>query len=93
MLVLSDTSNHPKLFVRYPEWQPVFDMDGDIAVATRKKLLDRAAADRMLVQGYHFPFPASGTSPKTAAATIVAVDGGRCSRLHLGELVTSTAWA
>jgi glyoxylase-like metal-dependent hydrolase (beta-lactamase superfamily II) len=60
MLVLSDTTNHPKLFVRHPEWQPVFDMDGDLAVVTRKKLLDRAAADRMLVQGYHFPFPASG---------------------------------
>jgi glyoxylase-like metal-dependent hydrolase (beta-lactamase superfamily II) len=60
LLVLSDTSNHPKLFVRHPEWQPVLDMDGEAAVATRKKLLDRAAADRMLVQGYHFPFPASG---------------------------------
>ena len=31
-----------------------------MAVETRKRLLDRAAADRMLVQGYHFPFPASG---------------------------------
>ena len=60
VLVLSDTSNHPKLFVRYPEWQPVLDMDGEAAVATRKKLLDRAASDRMLVQGYHFPFPGSG---------------------------------
>ena len=60
MLVLSDTSFQPSLFARHPEWQPVFDMDGSMAVATRKKLLDRAAADRMLVQGYHFPFPASG---------------------------------
>jgi glyoxylase-like metal-dependent hydrolase (beta-lactamase superfamily II) len=60
VLVLSDTSNHPKLFVRFPEWQPVLDMDGDTAAATRKKLLDRAASDRMLVQGYHFPFPGSG---------------------------------
>ncbi len=60
MLVLSDTTNHPKLFVRHPEWQPVFDMDGPLAVATRRKLLERAAADRMLVQGYHFPFPACG---------------------------------
>jgi len=60
VLVLSDTSNHPKLFVRHPEWQPVLDMDGEAAVATRKRLLDRAASDRMLVQGYHFPFPASG---------------------------------
>jgi glyoxylase-like metal-dependent hydrolase (beta-lactamase superfamily II) len=60
ILVLSDTSFHPSLFARNPEWQGVFDLDGDMAVATRKKLLDRAAADRMLVQGYHFPFPASG---------------------------------
>jgi glyoxylase-like metal-dependent hydrolase (beta-lactamase superfamily II) len=60
VLVLSDTSNHPKLFVRHPEWQPVLDMDGGAAAAVRKRLLDRAASDRMLVQGYHFPFPASG---------------------------------
>jgi glyoxylase-like metal-dependent hydrolase (beta-lactamase superfamily II) len=60
VLVLSDTSNHPKLFVRHPEWQPVLDMDGEAAVATRRTLLDRAASDRMLVQGYHFPFPGSG---------------------------------
>jgi glyoxylase-like metal-dependent hydrolase (beta-lactamase superfamily II) len=60
MLVLSDTTNHPWLFARNPEWQAVFDMDGNMAVDTRKKLLDRASADRMLVQGYHFPFPASG---------------------------------
>jgi glyoxylase-like metal-dependent hydrolase (beta-lactamase superfamily II) len=60
LLVLGDTTNHPWLFVRYPEWQAVFDTDGAMATETRRKLLDRAAADRMLVQGYHFPFPASG---------------------------------
>jgi glyoxylase-like metal-dependent hydrolase (beta-lactamase superfamily II) len=60
MLVLSDTTSHPWLFCRHPEWQPVFDMDGPQAVATRRRLLDRAVVDRMLVQGYHFPFPACG---------------------------------
>jgi len=60
MLVLGDTTNHPWLFARNPQWQPVFDIDGDMAVETRRKLLDRVVADRMLVQGYHFPFPASG---------------------------------
>jgi glyoxylase-like metal-dependent hydrolase (beta-lactamase superfamily II) len=60
MLVLGDTTSHPWLFARNPEWQPIFDVDGPMAVETRKKMLDRAAADRMLVQGYHFPFPASG---------------------------------
>jgi glyoxylase-like metal-dependent hydrolase (beta-lactamase superfamily II) len=65
MLVLSDTTNHPWLFVRHPEWQAIFDADGAMAANTRKMLLDRAAADRMLVQGYHFPFPASGYITRT----------------------------
>jgi glyoxylase-like metal-dependent hydrolase (beta-lactamase superfamily II) len=60
ILVLCDTTNHPWLFVRHPDWQPIFDMDGMGAAAFRKQMLDRAAADRMLVQGYHFPFPATG---------------------------------
>ena len=66
MLVLSDTTNHPWLFARRPEWQGMFDSDGAMAVETRKRLLDRAAADKMLVQGYHFPFPASGYIVKAA---------------------------
>jgi glyoxylase-like metal-dependent hydrolase (beta-lactamase superfamily II) len=61
LLVLGDTSNHPALFVRHPDWQPVIDMDGPRAAATRRRLLDRAASDRMLVHGYHFPFPACGS--------------------------------
>jgi glyoxylase-like metal-dependent hydrolase (beta-lactamase superfamily II) len=66
LLVLSDTAQHPAVFARHPDWQAVFDIDGAEAVATRKKLFDRAAADRMLVTGYHFPFPACGHLIKTA---------------------------
>ncbi len=60
MLVMSDTVRNPYLFARYPRWQPIFDMDGAQAVASRLTLLERAAADRMLVAAYHFPFPACG---------------------------------
>jgi len=67
MLVLSDITNHPWLFVRHPEWQAAIDMDGGMAVESRRKLLDRAAADRLLIQGYHFPFPASGHIARVAA--------------------------
>ena len=67
LLVLSDTTNNPWLFVRHPEWQPVIDVDGPMAVETRKRMLDLAAADRMLVQGYHFPFPACGYITRTAS--------------------------
>jgi hypothetical protein len=35
-------------------------MDGPMAVKARRRMLDRAAADRMLVDAYHFPFPACG---------------------------------
>jgi glyoxylase-like metal-dependent hydrolase (beta-lactamase superfamily II) len=66
LLVLSDTAQHPAVFARHPDWQASFDIDGAAAVATRKKLFDRAAADRMLVTGYHFPFPACGHLIKTA---------------------------
>jgi glyoxylase-like metal-dependent hydrolase (beta-lactamase superfamily II) len=60
MLAMSDTAREPWLFVRHPEWQPNYDMDGPLAVTTRKAMLDRAAADRMLVEAFHFPFPACG---------------------------------
>ncbi len=60
LLIWSDTTNKPELFVRNPGWHAVFDMDGEQAAATRRKLLDMAAADRLRVAGYHFPFPATG---------------------------------
>jgi len=65
VFVQSDVTNNPALFVRHPDWQPSFDMDGTLAVETRRRLLDRAAADKMLVQGYHFPFPACGHIAKS----------------------------
>jgi hypothetical protein len=60
MMTIVDATNNAYLFVRNPEWQVSFDMDGGMAVDTRKRLLDRAAADKMLVAGYHWPFPSAG---------------------------------
>ena len=67
LLVMSDTAREPWLFVRHPRWQPSYDMDGPLAVKTRTDMLDRAAADRMLVEAYHFPFPACGHIVKDGA--------------------------
>ena len=66
MLAMSDTVRNPYLFARNPDWQPTFDMDGPQAVAARRQMLDRVVADRMLVQAYHFPFPACGHMVKTS---------------------------
>jgi glyoxylase-like metal-dependent hydrolase (beta-lactamase superfamily II) len=67
MMALCDTTNHPWLFARHPEWQPILDMDGALAVKTRKRLLNRVAAERMPIMGYHFPFPGYGHIIKTAS--------------------------
>jgi glyoxylase-like metal-dependent hydrolase (beta-lactamase superfamily II) len=60
LLALSDTTNHPALFVTNPGWQAVFDMDGAAAEATRRRMLDMAITDRLQVAFYHAPFPATG---------------------------------
>jgi glyoxylase-like metal-dependent hydrolase (beta-lactamase superfamily II) len=59
VLVQADiTAGAASIFVRNPDWQFLFDTDKAQAVETRKKLYDMAAAEKMMVQGYHFPFPA-----------------------------------
>ena len=60
LIVWSDVTNHPALFVRNPGWHALFDMDPTEAEATRKRMLDLVATDRLLVAGFHFPFPAVG---------------------------------
>src|SRR6478736_6467989 len=68
ILVMSDAVRNPYLFARHPQWQPAFDMDGPQAVETRRRMLDRVSADRMLIEAYHFPFPACGHIAKTASS-------------------------
>lgn len=59
-LVIGDAITTPAFFMTNPEWYPVFDMDPTMAVDTRKRLLDRAATERIPVVGYHFDMPATG---------------------------------
>jgi glyoxylase-like metal-dependent hydrolase (beta-lactamase superfamily II) len=67
LLVWSDTTNKPELFVKNPTWHAVFDMDAERAEATRLRLLDMAAAERLPIAGYHFPFPATGHIARAGA--------------------------
>jgi glyoxylase-like metal-dependent hydrolase (beta-lactamase superfamily II) len=60
LLVQSDVTNIPALFVRNPDWHVVFDNDPALAQATRHKFYDMAAAEKAPVAGYHFSFPSVG---------------------------------
>ncbi len=59
-IALGDSMNHAWTNFAHPGWYNNFDWDGEQTVATRKRLLDMAAADGMAVLGYHFPFPGVG---------------------------------
>jgi glyoxylase-like metal-dependent hydrolase (beta-lactamase superfamily II) len=59
LLNLGDAAAHP-LHLEEPEWHNGFDLAGPRAAATRHKLLTRAAAEKMRVMAFHFPFPSLG---------------------------------
>jgi glyoxylase-like metal-dependent hydrolase (beta-lactamase superfamily II) len=60
VFVQSDVTHVPFLFVRHPDWHAFYDQDGAMAEATRRKVYDMLVADKMRVQGFHYPFPANG---------------------------------
>ena len=57
LYVQSDVTNNPDLFARHPDWAASFDQDPNEAVATRRKVYDMLVAEKLLVQGFHYPFP------------------------------------
>jgi glyoxylase-like metal-dependent hydrolase (beta-lactamase superfamily II) len=59
LLNLGDAAIHP-LHLEHPDWDNGFDLDPGGALATRRRLLERAAADEMRVMAFHFPFPSVG---------------------------------
>lgn len=60
LAILADTTHRPELFARRPGLHSLFEFDAEAAEATRRRVLDRVATDRVQVVGYHFPFPAAG---------------------------------
>ena len=67
VLVQSDVTNIPELFLRNPDWHVAFDIDPQKAVQTRRKFYDMAAAEKALVVGFHFTFPSMGYVEKADA--------------------------
>lgn len=60
LLITGDAVNHAYVSFERPDWRFAFDMDGEAAAATRRRLLDMATTDRIALIGYHLPFPGVG---------------------------------
>src|SRR6476620_154559 len=60
LLLTGDVVVNSAVSFLHPEWPFGFDIDVPLATKTRVAFLDRAAADKTLVGGYHLPFPGFG---------------------------------
>lgn len=68
LLYLSDAALHP-LHLEHPDWESVYDWDRAQAADSMRRLLDRAALERMLVLAFHFdPFPSLGNVEQRGTA-------------------------
>jgi glyoxylase-like metal-dependent hydrolase (beta-lactamase superfamily II) len=66
-MVTADTCTQYVMAVQRPEWHFEMDDDKDRAVATRKRILDMLATDRLFVASFHMPFPGIGYVEKGQA--------------------------
>lgn len=60
LLIWGDLANHYVLSLEQPDWHVALDDDREMAAATRRRVLDMVASDRILAVGHHMPFPAVG---------------------------------
>jgi len=68
LMISSDAAYVPALCAAHPGWHGVFDQDPVVAEISRRKLLDRVIADRMMICGSHFPWPGLGKIARDGAA-------------------------
>ena len=73
LMISNDTAYVPALVVANPGWHGQYDQNAAMAEESRRKLLDRVIADKIMICGYHFPFPGAGTIGKDGAGYALTV--------------------
>ena len=68
LLLTADAIQNNHVALAHPDWQPVADMNGAKAAASRRRLLDLAATDQLKVLCYHIPFPGLGRIERRGSA-------------------------
>ena len=66
-LIWGDIVHNAVLQFPEPDRSIAFDNDPAMAIATRKRVLDMVATDRLLFGGAHLPFPGLGHAAKTSS--------------------------
>ena len=85
MLNWADTCNHYVVAIQRPDIELDVDDDKAKAVAARKRILEMASKEGLLVAGYHMPFPGLGYIDKTAGRLPLAAAHLSDANLGLDE--------
>ena len=64
VFIQSDVTNNPNPFASHPGWHAAFDQDADLAEKTRRGVYDMVVAEKLQLQGFHYPFPGLGNVVK-----------------------------
>lgn len=68
LIVVGDVAPHATVTFAHPEWRFGFDAIPELAAATRRKLFERAAAEKTKLIGYHWPYPGVGFAERKDGA-------------------------
>lgn len=68
LLLWGDCAHHEVASLARPEWHALFDMDKEQGAATRKRIYDMAATERVPVAAYHTSFPSLGFVERSGGA-------------------------
>ncbi|MBJ7446629.1 MAG: MBL fold metallo-hydrolase [Brevundimonas sp.] len=66
LLYIGDTMHHSVISVQRPDWTIQFDGRADVAEASRRALLERAATENLRLYAVHFPYPGLGRIERRA---------------------------
>lgn len=75
VLVAGDAILHFAVSFEHPSWPSGSDQDPELGIATRKKLLDRLAADKAMLTAYHLPTPGEGRVEREGSAYRFVAEG------------------
>ncbi len=68
LVINGDLCTSNVVFFEHPDWHFGFDTEPEIALKTRRSFLDRVAAEKITMLGYHWAYPGVGRAERSGTA-------------------------
>jgi glyoxylase-like metal-dependent hydrolase (beta-lactamase superfamily II) len=67
-LLLGDAAFHAPLSLIFPTSRSLYDVDAQVGIATRKRVIEQVTSERQAIIAYHYPWPGIGRIEKSGEA-------------------------